>query len=237
MADDEKGWIKLHRKVQENPMYKELNSKQRDIFIQILLMANHEANKWVFEGKEYEVKAGQFITSLDKIKEKCAKDVSIKNIRTALVNLEKYGFLANKSTNKNRLITVVNWDLYQSYEKKRQANQQATGKQPATNKNDKNDKEDIYSAMHYDELWSLYPRKKGKAEFMKKVPKILNEVGFENLKQSIINLTEDTKGKEDKYIIIGSTFINGRYVDYLPANYEKEKAGANDPAEDLSSWY
>ncbi|MBB6219023.1 hypothetical protein HNQ80_005201 [Anaerosolibacter carboniphilus] len=70
--------------------------------------------------------------------------MSIKNVRTALKRFEKYEFLANESTNKNRLITIVNWDVYQSDDEelasKQASNGQANGKQRATNKNEKNDK-------------------------------------------------------------------------------------------------
>ena len=120
-----KGWIKLHRKLRENSLYKDCNSKQRDILINLLLMANHKSNKWIFKGEEFEVKAGQLVTSLESIANSCAKDVTVQNVRTALLKFEKYGFLINKSTNKNRLITIVNWELYQSEEEKQQVNQQA----------------------------------------------------------------------------------------------------------------
>lgn len=115
--------------------------------INLLLMANHEENTWIFDGKEYNLKPGQMITSLEGIKEKCAKDVSIQNIRTCLLKLEKGGFLTNKSTNKNRLITIENWELYQSNSKNQQANSHATNKQLTTNKNDKNEKNNIYSQI------------------------------------------------------------------------------------------
>lgn len=134
------GFIKLHRKIKDSPLWKDLNSKQRDIFINLLMMANHNESTWIFEGIEYKLKPGQMITSLESIKKECAKDVSIQNIRTCLLKLEKYGFLTNKSTNKNRLITIANWELYQVGKKNQQTNQQATNKQLTTNNNVKNDK-------------------------------------------------------------------------------------------------
>lgn len=143
-----RGFIKLHRKIKDSPLWKDLNSKQRDIFINLLMMANHKGSMWIFDGIEYKLKPGQMITSLESIKKECAKDVSIQNIRTCLLKLEKHGFLTNKSTNKNRLITIENWELYQISEKKQQANQQATNKQLTTNKNDKKDKNKyIYSRV------------------------------------------------------------------------------------------
>lgn len=143
------GWVKLYRKVQESDLYRNLNSKQRDVMIQVLLMANHESHEWMWQGQIFKCEPGQFVTSLDSIKEKCAKDVSIKNIRTSLLILEKWGFLANKSTKTGRLISVIKWAEYQDRDiqpAKEAANKgQTTGKQLATNKKDKNDKEYIHT--------------------------------------------------------------------------------------------
>jgi len=134
------GWIKLYRKIQNSPIYKSLNSKQRDILINLLLMANHQENIVFFNGKDITVKAGQVLTSLKGIKEKCAKDVSIQNIRTCLLVLENGRFLTSKSTNRYRLITIENWGLYQGSDVNQQTNQQASNKQLTTNKNVKNEK-------------------------------------------------------------------------------------------------
>ena len=142
------GWIKLHRKIQNSAMYRALNSVQRDVMINCLLLANHEPNKWYWGNTEFTCEPGQFITSLDSIKSYCAKGTSIKNVRTSLVKLEKMGFLANRSAKTGRLITVLNWSTYQSDQcdtgkdtgKEVANDRQRGGKEVATNKNDKNDK-------------------------------------------------------------------------------------------------
>ena len=153
-----KGWIKLHRKMQNSDMYKNLNSVQRDVMINCLLLANHKSNKWEWQGEIFECDPGQFITSLSSLKEKCAKDVSIQNIRTAIDKLEKWDFLTNKSTKTGRLITICNWSKYQADENETNKatnnqltkHQQSTNKALTTNKNVKNvnnDKEHIYSEV------------------------------------------------------------------------------------------
>lgn len=142
------GWIKLHRKILNSDMYRSLNSKQRDVMITLLLMANHKTKRWEHDGKIYEAKPGQMVTSLKSIQENCASDVSIQNIRTALDKLKSWGFLTWESTNKNRLVTIINWAVYQGDEDdaNKQSNnqltshQQTTNNQLTTNKNEKNDK-------------------------------------------------------------------------------------------------
>lgn len=139
----DRGWIKLHRKIMESPMYLQMNSKQRDVMLCLLLMANHQEKEWLFNGVIYKVKPGQFVCSLEKIKEKCAKDVSIRNIRTSLKVMETYQFLTNESTNRNRLITICKWEEYQSEVTNYLAgNRQATDKQLTTNKNVNNNKKE-----------------------------------------------------------------------------------------------
>ncbi|GJM80164.1 hypothetical protein HMSSN139_26600 [Paenibacillus sp. HMSSN-139] len=133
----------------------------------ILLLANHESNTWEFRGDVYDVQPGQFITSLDSLKEHCASDVTTQNIRTALLKLEKHGFLTNESTKKNRLITVVNWGIYQGCEdstnkevnRQPTNNQQTANNQLTTNKNDKKykneKKKDIIPKIAFAEFVSL----------------------------------------------------------------------------------
>lgn len=130
------GWIKLHRKIIDSALYKSLDSKQRDIMIQCLLLANHTENEWIFHGNTYKCKAGQFYTSLSEIKEKCSKDVTLQNIRTCFSILEKCKFLTKESTNKNSLITITKWASYQDKqsETNTQPNRQLTSDQQALNK-------------------------------------------------------------------------------------------------------
>lgn len=148
----EGGWIKLYRKIQDDALYKDLTAVQRDIMINILLMVNHQPSEWIFEGKKYTCQAGQLITSLKSIKEKCSKEVSIQQVRTCLLKLEKYGFLTSKSTNKNRLITIANWEVYQGdasdVTSNLTSNQQADNKQLTTNKNVRN--KELYNDISKD---------------------------------------------------------------------------------------
>ena len=149
-----RGYIKTWRKVLSSDMYRSLTSSQRDVFWVVLLLANHETHNWEWNGEIYECKPGQFVTSLASLKKLCAKDTSLKNIRTALDKLEKWQFLANISAKTGRLITIVNWDTYQ-IETERAAklpakNRQTGGKAPATNKNDKN-AEEVFTPSNGDE--------------------------------------------------------------------------------------
>ena len=140
------GWIKLYRELLDKPIWFESTPEQKVILVTLLLMANHDGRQWEWQGQQYYAGPGQFVTSLAKIAEKAGPGISIKNVRTALARFEKYEFLANQSTKRNRLITINNWAFYQDkdYQGGKETGKevaktwQRCGKDLATNKNVRN---------------------------------------------------------------------------------------------------
>jgi hypothetical protein len=134
------GWIKLHRQLIEWEWYQDTNVKV--LFIHLLLLANHTEKRW----RGFVIKRGQLITSNGHL----AKELgfSIQQIRTALNKLKSTQEITIKSTNKNKLITIENYDKFQCEDENdnNQNNNQITGKQQSNNnqitttKNDKNEK-------------------------------------------------------------------------------------------------
>ena len=126
-----KGWIKLHRKFLDWGWYK--HSDTKSIFIHLLLIANNQDNEW----NNITVKRGQTITSLPHLSRDTG--ISIQSIRTCLNRLKSTGEITDKSTNKYRIITIINYDTYQSQKEtinrqiNNQTNRQSTGNQQATN--------------------------------------------------------------------------------------------------------
>lgn len=127
------GWIKLHRCLLSKAIWKCSTPEQCKLLIIILLLANHEPSQWYFNGDKYICKAGEFITSLPSLAR--TSGLTIQQVRTALKKFEKLGFLTDKSTKKNRLISIVNWELYQGYDESanRQNNSQLTVSQQSIN--------------------------------------------------------------------------------------------------------
>ena len=80
----------------------------------------------------------------------------------------------------------------------------------------------------FEELWKLYPRKKGKSSVTKKAMKELQEAGFETVKKAIENYKEELRKNrtEERYILHGSTFFNGRWRDYIA---DENEVTSNDP--------
>ena len=241
------GWIKLHRKLQEKAIWQCTTPEQKVILITILLNANHEVNEWEWQGKQFVCEPGQMVTSLASLAEKCGKGVSIKNVRTALEKFEKYGFLTNQSAKTGRLITVVNWALYQDSScevANHSANsRQSCGKEVATNKNDKNDKNNnIYNA-HFVTLWSAYPKKADKAAAYKQYQARLKD-GYseEELLRAVERYAAECKreNREQRYIKHCKTFlgVNGSFTEYLKTREdERSNETENKTGDECANFY
>lgn len=219
------GWIKLYRQLTNKAIWKCSTPEQKVVLITLLLMADHTGNEWEWQGKKHITKPGQFITSLKSIAEKAGQGISIQNVRSSLKKFEKYEFLTNKSTKTGRLITIVNWELYQAKPEestdKPTNDQQRGNKEVTTNKNDKECKEDIYSVF-FETLWKLYPNKKGKSTVSKKSKKAIYEIGIEKMTKAIDNYKKDLQANTWKQAMNGSTFFNGRYEDYFDTVQQEE---------------
>lgn len=143
------GWIKLHRALIDKPIWLLSTPEQKTILITLLLMANHEEKEWEWKGEKYICKPGQIITSIESIRRFAGKNISTQNVRAALLRFEKLEFLTNESTMLSRLITICNWNSYQSDQQSiQQSDQQRANKEPTTNKNDKN----IYNTSSNEEV-------------------------------------------------------------------------------------
>ncbi len=75
---------------------------------------------------------------------------------------------------------------------------------------------------HYEELWQLYPSKRGKNSVSITRRTKLYDVSVSDMEKAVkryVNELEQ-KGKMD-YILNGSTWFNGRYEDYMDSNFSQ----------------
>lgn len=103
-------FVKLYRKF----IYWEWfhDDKMVKLFIYLLVMASYKKNKYL----GYDLERGQLITGRKRI----SKDTGLqpRSIRTCLNKLILTNEITVKSSNKHSLITLCNYDLYQSVESK-----------------------------------------------------------------------------------------------------------------------
>jgi len=208
------GYIKLYRELIEKPIWLNSTPEHKSIIITLLLMANHKPNDWEWCGKKFNVNKGQFVTSLESIRKKTGKGISIQNMRSCLKRLKKLHFATNKSTKSGRLITIINWGSYQPKEKKATkivtVEQQRSNKGATPNKNERKKEKELYPPT-FIKFWEAYPKKKGKGAALKAYKNIkdpnptLNDI---LLSLSVQIKTEEWQNK--KYIPYPATWLNQR---------------------------
>lgn len=104
----------------------DMPAEQTKTAITLMLMANWKDGKTFSGGELVIVRRGQLMTSLDAVSARAR--VSKQTVRTTLRNLEKAGFLTCQSTNRFRLLTIVNYCREQDLE-----SDEIEGHQHATN--------------------------------------------------------------------------------------------------------
>ena len=219
------GWLKLYRSILDSAVFKDAEILK--VWIWLLCNVAFEQHDTICYGRVITLKAGQIATGRKKIAQ--CTDLNENKVYRALTTLKSLGNIEIKATNKYSIITVVNWDKYQEENGKRTSSEQQTNSKTTTEEqqpnskrtqhkngnNGKNEKE-IYVCPFFDRAWELFPNKKGKSAVSKKAMRELAEAGeiaviaaIENYKAEI-----ERKGTEEKYILHGSTFFNGRWRDY-----------------------
>jgi hypothetical protein len=131
----DEGWVKLHRKIIDNPIFKDAKTLQ--LFIYLLLKASHKSQRFIFNGKEMILERGQLITGRKRIR----KDTKLtdREIRTRIKLLGNVGILTSKTTNRYSVITICNYCHYQdSTFIERPTKRPADDQQTTTYKNVKN---------------------------------------------------------------------------------------------------
>lgn len=128
-------FVKLDRNILEWRWYKDQNTKA--LFIHLLLKANIRPHGF----RTVTINRGELATSYASLAAETG--LSIQNVRTALAHLETTGEVTRKQHSKFVVISIPQYDLYQS---------QLTGNQHATNtqltgnqQQSKNDKKGIYT--------------------------------------------------------------------------------------------
>jgi len=118
------GFITLHRQIMDWEWYGDPCTF--NLFIHLLLMASYEENR--FEGRV--IQRGQVVTSLTNLAKETGQ--TIRQTRTALSHLISTGEVTNESTTQYRVISIVNYDKYQTIDKasdKQSTNDRQTNRQ------------------------------------------------------------------------------------------------------------
>ena len=109
-----KGWIKVHRKIKDWEWYHDHITFK--LFFHILISANHKEG--FFKGRKIE--KGQLCFGRKKLSNDLF--ISEQNLRTSLDKLKMCGQISIESTKKFSILTVINWESYQTNDDDKQEN-------------------------------------------------------------------------------------------------------------------
>lgn len=130
------GWIKVYRQMLDNPIVCK-DSDHIAVWIYLLLNATHTEYDTLFKGKRTTLQKGQLITGIISISKKLK--INKDKVQRILKRFEIDKQIEQQTSNKNRLITILNWDKYQivdkQFDKQMINNCKTTDKQVITNKN------------------------------------------------------------------------------------------------------
>ena len=143
------GWIRVYRKMLANPVVMK-DAEHLAVWVWLLLNATHTPYDTLFGGKKITLSKGQLVTGRVKIAQELK--VSESKVERILKCFESEHQIEQQKSNKNRLITLINWNKYQRSEQQneQQLNNNWTTSEQQVNTNNnvnnienkKNEKED-----------------------------------------------------------------------------------------------
>lgn len=198
------GWIKIHRKMLDNPIIMK-DSEHLAIWIYLLLNATHVEYPAIFKAEKIMLQPGQLITGRKSI----AKELAINEskIRRVLDEYEIDQQISRQRSNKNSLITILNWDKYQccNQQNDRQVtnNRPTSDQQVTTNKNIKNNKNirnNTIRSVFFPDNETLDNEFREYVEHRKAIKKPFKT--DHSVELAINNLMELANGNSDKAVLI-----------------------------------
>lgn len=203
------GFIKLYRKVLDNPIVCK-DGDHLAVWVYLLLDATHAERYALFGGRKILLQPGQTVTGRKAISK--ALHVSESKIQRIIKLFETEHQIEQQTSTRNRLITVVNWQEYQSSEQpiEQQVNNKRTTSEHIQECN--NIRSNIY-AQNFDTFYKNYPKKVAKQAAMKAWQKLKPD---DDLMAKIMRGLERWKQSADwlkdngQYIPYPATWLNGR---------------------------
>ena len=130
----DEGWISIHRKIQKHWIYED--AERFRAWITIIMECNHQDKKVLIDGELVECKRGQSLNSVKTWVKLFGRYWSRQKVRTFFSALEGDSIINQQGTRKTTILTVLNYDTYQT----EPTNRKPTDNQQITTNNNK----DIY---------------------------------------------------------------------------------------------
>lgn len=193
------GWISVHRQLEDHWLWEDKPYAKGQAWVDLLMLANHEDNKFLLGNELMEVKAGSFVTSISKL---CKKwGWSNTKVVKFLDVLEAEKMIKRKSDTKKTVITIENYSVYQESKTKKRRKNDAETMQKHTNNNDNNENNIIYNADP-----QLDKAIKEFIKFRREMKKPMTDHAIELLINKLNKLSSDTS---EQIEILNQSMLNG----------------------------
>jgi hypothetical protein len=106
-----KGWIMLHRSIQDCYLWKDKPFSKGAAWVDLLLLVNHKDNKCLIDGELRTIERGQLVTSIATLSERWGWDR--RKTSKFLKVLETDNMITQKRTTHGTTVTIVNYGVYQ----------------------------------------------------------------------------------------------------------------------------
>jgi len=205
--NEKNGWVKLHRKMLDNPIIMK-DAEHLAVWMYLLLNATHAEYPALFRGKKITLQPGQLITGRKSIASTLV--VSESKVTRILSAFESEQQIEQQTSNKNRLITVVNWDKYQlcdqQNEQQMNNNRTTTEQQLNTNKKNKNVKNDKNVINTYSDIPNLNTAIQEFVKFRKSIKKPMTDNAVKLMLNKLNKMTTDVN---EQIEIINQSILGG----------------------------
>jgi DNA replication protein DnaD len=159
------GWIKLHRRLLDNPLWLSEKFTKPQAWVDLLLLANHSESFIIVRGIKVKIKRGQVGWSEPKLADRWGWSRS--KVRNFLKLLENEQQIEQQKNNVTLIISILNYNSYQEKEQQniQQKNSRRTAEEQQKDsnknvknvKNEKNIKKEIYEL--YESVLKFFPEK------------------------------------------------------------------------------
>ena len=206
------GWIKLHRSLFDNPCVTQ-SSEHLTIWLYLMTHATPRPYKTYFAGQEITLQAGQLITSRKSIAKCVNSGISDSKVHRVLKAFENAHQIEQQTSNKNRLITLLNWDKYQMGEHQ---NEQPVNNRRTTNEQQLNTNRE-YKNIDNSNIKNIYTVEIGK------ILSYLNKKAGTNYASNEKNTIEliNARMKEGYTVADFEKVIDNKCADWLGTEWAK----------------
>ena len=207
------GWISLHRKLLENPLFKD--PQALTLWVYLLLRANHSNTKALIGNNTVPIKRGQFLTGRKSLA--ASTGINESKIERLLKLFKSDQQIEQQTFTKYRLISIVNYESYQNTEQQTN-NKRTTNEQQLNTDNNVNNGNNDNKELSVTDVWLGYFNSTTGRQFKNSqgLTARLNEYSEEDIKLVIDYKNKQWKGtSQEKYLRPETIFKPSKFESYL----------------------